>query len=371
MRVLRLPTLDRCAVALAALALPLQAGAGTPSSTSYFGFTGGYLHQGAGVTTEETRQSATMTGTRGISFQALYGSHSGEGFGWEFLVFEDVIDTGLQNGTDFYRPGAGLDLVYNFGNRIGFTPFALLGGGGAYNDQDPDRFDDWSWYGDFALGFVSGNFGKGVHLRGEARYVYDSFRQINGATGVEDVRVSLGVEVALWDKPKKQAAPPPPPPPPPPQVVIQEVRTGLEDSDQDGVVDPRDKCPGTPAGTRIDGDGCPLPKVITLRGVTFEFAKATLRPDSRALLDSAAETLRRYPGMQVEVAGHTDNVGSDAYNQELSERRAHAVRAHLIGAGIPAGDVTAAGYGEAEPVAPNDTDEGRELNRRVELRIKD
>ena len=340
-----------------------------PASTSYLGGTVGYLFQDEKLLTAHTRKSASMTGDSGTGFQFFYGQHSGSGFGWELMLFQDVIDTGKFQGTDYYRSGGGLDLVYSFGDREDFTPFILLGGGGAYDDQYPDNFDKWAGYGDAAIGFVSGDLGKGVHLRGEGRYVYDDAQQVNGQRGIEDVRVSLGLEIALWDRPK-------PLPAPKPQVVekvvevVKEVKTGLEDSDSDGIVDSKDKCPGTPAGTRVDGDGCPLPQVIQLRGVTFEFNKTRLRPDSKSVLDTVVEILKRYPGIQVEVAGHTDNIGSDAYNQKLSEGRAQAVRDYLVAAGVPAEALTAVGYGKTQPIASNDTDDGRELNRRVELRIK-
>ena len=334
-------------------------------STSYLGFMGGYLFQDTKLFTDHTRKSAGLTGDNGGAFQVVYGQHGPSGFGWEFTLFGDIIETGKNKGTDFYRPGAGLDLVYSFGDRIGFTPFILLGGGGVYDDQYPDNFDKFAPYGNFGAGFVTGDLGKGVHLRGEGRYVYDNVRQVNGQRGIEDVRVNLGVEISLWDKPEVVAAPEAKT-----QVVEVVKTTGLEDSDGDGIVDSKDKCPGTPPNTRVDGDGCPLPKVLQLKGVTFEFNKDRLRPDSKTVLDTVVEIMKRYPDMKVEVAGHTDNVGSDSYNQKLSEKRANAVRQYLMQAGIPGDNMTAVGYGEKEPIATNDTDEGRELNRRVELRIK-
>ncbi len=328
---------------------------------------GGYLFQDMKLFTKHTRKSPLLSGNSGGAFQAVYGQHSGSGLGWEFTLFGDIIETGKNKGTDFYRPGAGLDLVYSFGDRIGFTPFVLLGGGGVYDDQWPDNFDKFAAYGNFGVGFVTQDLGKGVHLRGEGRYVYDSVKQVNGVRGIEDVRVNLGLEISLWDKPEVTVAPEQKT-----QVVevVKEVKTGLEDSDGDGIIDSKDKCPGTPPNTRVDGDGCPLPKVLQLKGVTFEFNKDRLRPDSKTVLDTVVEIMKRYPDMLVEVAGHTDSVGSDSYNQKLSERRAEAVRQYLINAGIASGNMTAVGYGKKEPIATNDTDEGRELNRRVELRIK-
>jgi OOP family OmpA-OmpF porin len=334
-----------------------------PPSTSYFSFMGGYLFQNMKLFTDHSRQ---LDEDYGASFQTVYGQHGGFGIGWEFTVFGDIMETGDNRGTDFYRPGVGLDLVFNFGDRSqGFTPFLLVGGGGVYNDVFPDEADEFSGYGNAGLGFVTGDLGKGVHLRAEGRYIYDTFEARTGASGIEDVRVNVGLEFALWDKPEVTVAPEAKT-----QVVEVVKTTGLEDSDGDGIVDSRDKCPGTPPNTRVDGDGCPLPKVLQLKGVTFEFNKSRLRPDSKTVLDTVVEIMKRYPDMQVELAGHTDNVGSDEYNQKLSEQRAESVRQYLINAGIPSGNMTSAGYGEKEPIATNDTDEGRELNRRTELRIK-
>jgi OOP family OmpA-OmpF porin len=140
------------------------------------------------------------------------------------------------------------------------------------------------------------------------------------------------------------------------------------DSDGDGVVDSKDECPNTPAGERVDFRGCPFTQEIQLPGVVFDTDSADLRPESFAVLDGAVETLRRYSDIQVEVAGHTDSVGSDGYNQRLSQRRAETVLKYLTDRGVT-NAVRARGYGERQPIASNATEEGRLTNRRVTLRI--
>jgi iron complex outermembrane recepter protein len=155
------------------------------------------------------------------------------------------------------------------------------------------------------------------------------------------------------------AAPPPPPPPPAPPAN--------PDLDGDGVLNERDKCPNTRPGAVVDLDGCEVEAVISLEGVHFDFDKATLRPDAIAILDKAVGLLKTQASVVVEVAGHTDSVGSEEYNQGLSERRAVAVKDYLESQGITATRLSARGYGEVQPVASNDTDEGRAQNRRVEL----
>lgn len=141
------------------------------------------------------------------------------------------------------------------------------------------------------------------------------------------------------------------------------------DSDGDGVVDRLDKCPNTPAGDKVDNQGCTLLKTIVLKGVNFDFNTAQLRADASAILDDAVAILKRYPALKVEVAGHTDSNGAEAYNQRLSENRVKAVMDYFVGKGVDAAQLTAKGYGESEPVADNATADGRAQNRRVELRI--
>jgi len=112
----------------------------------------------------------------------------------------------------------------------------------------------------------------------------------------------------------------------------------------------------------------PVEERIVLRGVNFDFDKAEIRPDAAVILDEAASMLGSSSGT-VRVEGHTDSVGAEAYNQSLSERRANAVKDYLAGKGVDSSRLSAAGFGESNPVASNDTADGRALNRRVELNL--
>ena len=111
----------------------------------------------------------------------------------------------------------------------------------------------------------------------------------------------------------------------------------------------------------------PAPQTLTLEGVNFDFDKSFIRQDDVSNLDQDVATLKEWGDVNVEVAGHTDSIGTDNYNMGLSLRRANAVRDYLISKGIPAQNLTAKGYGESQPVADNGTAEGRFKNRRVEL----
>jgi OOP family OmpA-OmpF porin len=140
------------------------------------------------------------------------------------------------------------------------------------------------------------------------------------------------------------------------------------DGDGDGILDSQDKCPDTPKGERVDATGCPFNKELLLQGVKFATNSADLLPESIPVLDRAIATLKRYPEVNVEVAGHTDSRGADAYNEQLSARRAASVLEYLKNGGVT-NTLTSRGYGEREPIASNDTDEGRLQNRRVVLRV--
>jgi OOP family OmpA-OmpF porin len=136
------------------------------------------------------------------------------------------------------------------------------------------------------------------------------------------------------------------------------------DSDGDGVTDDKDACPGTPKGIAVDERGCWAMSSALL----FDFDKAVIKTDFYPVLDETKIIFDQYPTMKVAIEGHADSKGTDAYNQKLSERRAKAVMMYLINSvGIDASRLTAVGYGESRPAYPNDTEELRALNRRVEF----
>ena len=140
------------------------------------------------------------------------------------------------------------------------------------------------------------------------------------------------------------------------------------DDDKDGVPNSKDRCPNTPAGTPVDANGCALAEEYRLEGVNFEFDSAKLTTDSIARLNEAVEIMKRNADDKIEIAGHTDSMGSEEYNEGLSQRRAQAVADYLIANGANAANLSVKGYGESQPVADNSTEAGRAMNRRVELR---
>ncbi|MCW3086607.1 MAG: hypothetical protein JWP12_3973 [Bacteroidetes bacterium] len=108
---------------------------------------------------------------------------------------------------------------------------------------------------------------------------------------------------------------------------------------------------------------------IILKNIFFDFDKATLRPESTNELERLTKLLNDVPTLKIEISGHTDSKGADDYNKKLSDSRAKAVVAYLVSKGIAADRLTSVGYGEEQPIATNDTDEGRQLNRRTEFKI--
>ncbi len=134
----------------------------------------------------------------------------------------------------------------------------------------------------------------------------------------------------------------------------------VKDSDGDGVIDAKDRCPDTPKGATVDKHGC-----WAFHGVLFDTDSAVIKSKYHPMFTNAVKVLKLNPSLTIEIQGHTDSRGSEAYNQSLSERRAAAVKNELIAHGINASRLTTVGFGESKPVASNNTEEGMAQNRRV------
>ena len=104
-------------------------------------------------------------------------------------------------------------------------------------------------------------------------------------------------------------------------------------------------------------------------GITFAYDSAAVQPQFQQTLNQVADTLRQYNSTYIDIYGHTDSTGSEAYNQQLSEQRASSVASYLESRGVQAARIGTRGYGETQPIASNDTDAGRAANRRVEIKI--
>ncbi|HZR35580.1 MAG TPA: OmpA family protein [Nevskia sp.] len=190
------------------------------------------------------------------------------------------------------------------------------------------------------------NYDRSNYQPGATPYVASMGGNPPGMSGWPTHQLPIpGEPVGYTPDPVKPKPPAPPAPPAPPPCEL----------------------PG--AGQPITLDGCKQNDVLILRGVNFDFDKATLTAEAKGILDQVGAALQARPDIKVEIDGHTDGKGSVSYNQKLSERRAASVKAYLVGKGVAAERMTTAGFGKSRPIADNKTDEGRALNRRVELKV--
>lgn len=263
---------------------------------------------------------------------------------------------------DWELAGGTADVQYFFSRDV-VSPYTVIGVGGMQ-----------STLGGVGTGSFIGEAGAGLTyelndnflVRSDVRYRYNNnFDTTFGRNTDEfhDMVVNLGFVVPLGAKPVTAAKFEVPVPAPTPVVKVADCST--MDDDADGVNNCLDKCPGTLAGSKIDFQGCPLS--LELKGVNFKVDSAQLTPHAMAILDKVAENLVSYPEKDdIEVHGHTSSEGSDAHNMKLSQRRSQSVVDYLKMKGVT-NRLVARGYGENQPVADNRTEEGRSLNRRVEL----
>jgi len=232
-----------------------------------------------------------------------------------------------------------LDLIYNVSNEVGrLAPYFVAGMGDSnYRELNDEGFLN------FGTG-LSYRFNDRMSLRAGARTFY----------GVDSKAYDFGVETGLVirlgpDRTTRTE------PTPAPAVVERE---------------PEPECPDVPPEYAVDERGCPIIIEEVARvevEVQFEFDRYEVRPAYFAEIRQVADFLAEHPDVVAELGGHTCNIGTEEYNQGLSERRANAVRQVLINEfGVSPGRLTARGYGESQPIASNNTQDGRERNRRVE-----
>lgn len=300
--------------------------------------------------------------------------HFGFGFGYHASRFFSLEFNGLfgdfegDGGRTLHQTAYSLDGLFVFNRESNISPYISLGAGHLQNNFDGD-----DWAGPMAhvgLGVMldAGSDNFVFQFRPEVKYRHDWPNSPHGESDAGDILINLGFVFNFGEgksapMPVAQTPPPPPPPPAPPPPPPPPA-----DSDGDGVPDPSDRCADTPRGTQVDERGCPKEPVI-LRGVEFATNSATLTASSRPVLDDVADDLKKHPRLKVELQGHTDSRGTDAYNLDLSQRRADSVRDYLIAQGVSGLQLVAKGYGESEPIADNNTDKGRLENRRVVMRV--
>lgn len=378
--------LSKCAtVALLGAAASFPAQAADPETRPYL--SGGY----AFTLADSKRDSGD-----GHGFFAGAGFTVDPNWGFEVSGFSsDFGRDGSKNPNKWSEFGGKLDTQFFYSREASFAPYVGIGvgavrsklKGGGDSSTDPSI--------DAGIGFfhyLRGVAGGRVALRADARY---RWLDTDGGTLGEPV-ARVGIAVAIGNARTATAA--------------------IADADSDGVPDDKDLCPGTAAGVKVDAKGCPLDsdgdgvpdgidqcpgtapgiavdetgcptslgsgrfKIVGTGGelrfedAHFDYDQSTLSDYGREMLDDAAVVIvkvaKQYPGLKVDIAGHTDARGTDGYNQALSERRANVVKQYLIRRGVEASRINIYSYGESKPIATNDTNEGRTQNRRAETRTR-
>jgi len=292
--------------------------------------------------------------------------------------------------------GASLDLRRHFTNGSRhWNPYLLFGVGMQEIEEEnltsTDKRSDSNKSAKVGLGLQSKPAHQRSSVRAEVAYRRDfddnnSKSKANGGDkdAFDDVLASVSLVLPLGAPPASSSANASPvlPPLPPQQVAVSTPVAVVPplapkapscaelDDDGDGVNNCNDSCPDSAPNEFVGPDGCAAPRAVDFRGVHFDFNRDILNAQAVAVLDEAAEILKRYPGLQVEVVGHTDSVGNNVVNQRLSERRARTVYNYLVNKGIERSRLVGpVGYGKSQPVAPNNTRDGRAQNRRAELII--
>ena len=155
-----------------------------------------------------------------------------------------------------------------------------------------------------------------------------------------------------------------------PKCAVVDANGCPKDEDGDGVPDGCDECPGTPKGVEVDEVGCPKCDLSKLEGITFRFDKSDIIPEPNPILDMAVDIIKSCTmTKKIEIDGHTDWIGSDAYNMKLGMRRAESVKKYLVDHGVPETELVTKSFGESKPITTNETTEGRAMNRRIEFHI--
>ncbi len=376
--------LNKIALALFAVtAAPLAANAGVTISPVLLGY-----HYSEGAEDEQTDQ---LKAADGQGFYKEDGLYTGAALGIEltpstqFQVEYGVSNTDATRQTDNGRSYDAEQEMISGNFLIGteqftgytdgaFKPYVLVGAGRSKlefkDDNGNEVAESTDTIGNLGLGAMY-RINDALSLRGEARAIHNFDENWWEGMALAGLEVVLGGHLAPTVAVPPQLEPTLVPVVPvvnTPVVVV----TPDVDSDGDGVFDSVDQCPGTPMNLVVDARGCPVDVVVSdelkmeLR-VFFDNDKSNIKAQYQSEIAKVAEKMREYPNSGARVEGHASKTGPSAsYNQRLSEARAVAVKSMLTNEfGIAPNRVSTVGYGYDQPIASNDTEEGRAMNRRV------
>ncbi len=294
------------------------------------------------------------------------GKSLNEKWNLELALRGNKLDRAAGGAYDQY--GLGVDGLYFFKRDPAFAPFAVVGAG--YLRSDVPSASDDSLMANAGLGFLK-RLSDNMDLRADARYRWAS-NNLPGVSGngLGDWLVSIGLNIALG---AKAAAP---------AVAVSRYEPVMAKAaprsepvvvKQDATPEPKPEmaAPTPKVVAEQLKQAKPGDVVVVLRGVNFDFDSARLRPEAFPILDEAARVLGQRDKLKVDIVGHTCSIGTEQYNQGLSERRARSVYNYFLTKALSAGRFGVKGYGETRPAADNAIRAGRERNRRVELHIVD
>jgi len=329
-----------------------------------------YFNVGPTITfaDDDNRQS-----DNGAGYYAGFGIPLHRYFGLEANIYQSWFDRdNAPNNLEWDERAAEVNALFTYPLASGIVPYVSVGAGMVRSELDGAGHSNDPAYSYGAGMFSYGKIGsQDVGVRFDIR-----FRQLDVDAGdigggfasdkFEELVLRLGAVIPFGPALSYGDAKPAP--------VAK-----AADSDGDGVADSIDQCPDTPKGTKVGADGCPIAVVVAgdrsslqkFETIYFAFDKSDITAESSKKLDQIVAKLNELQGqrpvIRLELAGHTDDIGSTGYNQALSERRAIAVRNYLVSKGVGAKVIDTQAYGEVRPAASNATEAQRALNRRVEV----
>ena len=289
-------------------------------------------------------------------------ANAGLNFGFNlFDSFIDQVEIGFTNTLDQvdYENGTSTNVTRTFTNLIkeysltdNTSLYSLVGIGYEFFSNDDDLSNENSFFGNYGLG-IKYKISEQVALKLDARHMIETDHGDNNLSYNVGLSVPFG-EVAKAAPVVATVAP-----------VVAKVAPveAPKDSDSDGVIDSLDECPNTMAKSKVDSVGC---MTLVNLNINFDTNKSNIKDSYNTRIVEFANMLKANPKLKATIGAHTDSVGSDAYNQKLSERRAASTVEALKALKVDPSKITAVGYGEAKPVATNATAEGKAQNRRVE-----
>lgn len=289
-------------------------------------------------------------------------ANAGLNFGFNlFDSFIDQVEIGFTNTLDQvdYENGTSTNVTRTFTNLIkeysltdNTSLYSLVGIGYEFFSNDDDLSNENSFFGNYGLG-IKYKISEQVALKLDARHMIETDHGDNNLSYNVGLSVPFG-EVAKAAPVVAAVAP-----------VVAKVAPveAPKDSDSDGVIDSLDECPNTMAKSKVDSVGC---MTLVNLNINFDTNKSNIKDSYNTRIVEFANMLKANPKLKATIGAHTDSVGSDAYNQKLSERRAASTVEALKALKVDASKIKAVGYGETKPVASNNTVEGRAENRRVE-----